>query len=348
MKLLTFTTTLRIGNSFCEESSWEISECGNWQKHYTDLHKSITQGLSPKRFLVSVPLKGGLADTIIGIVSQFLFALLTERAFLRLNLDFLDEVFVSPNINLNVSFVIPLLYQHMWNNECKEIKRNVVQFNNSNYYIMCATNNYTFMNHIYTATNFSTLPMDHRDIEVILFSSNRGRIISIFQNPFYRKTLLNYGLRPETCFACLFHYLFRIRNNTVCNTISCQNVKSALLQKKSEGVIIIGIQLRFPDITFLSNSFFYRRRKVAFSFYTKHFFDCANQYATSLESTQKYIFFLVSNSLLIRKIASRKYGKMLITDTTTMSSHTGKIFSYYITFIYQIVLLLSNIYHMNK
>jgi len=107
--------------------------------------------------------------------------------------------------------------------------------------------------------------MNDKDVDIVLFSSNRGRVISTFQNPYYQKLLLNYGLRPETCFSCLFHYLFRIKNNTICTSSSCQQIKSKLLEEKSKGTIIIGIQIRFPDITFISNTFFYSRRRVRFA-----------------------------------------------------------------------------------
>jgi len=107
-------------------------------------------------YLISVPFKGGLADTIIGIVTQFLFALLTDRAFLRVNLDFFDDVFLTPNINLNASFLPPVVYQQMWNNGCNDVKENIIRLNNLKYYIICTTNNYTYMNYIYSKTNFST------------------------------------------------------------------------------------------------------------------------------------------------------------------------------------------------
>jgi len=85
------------------ESNKEAS-CGTWQKSYRYLHHSILKNNVPARYVVSIPVRAGLADNLTGLVTQFLFALLTNRAFLRTSYEHsipLEEVFQSPRIELH-------------------------------------------------------------------------------------------------------------------------------------------------------------------------------------------------------------------------------------------------------
>jgi hypothetical protein len=45
------------------------------------LHQQMLAGERPPRYLVAVAVQGGLADRVVGIVTEFYFALLTGRAF---------------------------------------------------------------------------------------------------------------------------------------------------------------------------------------------------------------------------------------------------------------------------
>lgn len=59
----------------------EVQLCGSWQFHYSKLHKSIISGQQPGRYAISVPAPAGLSDRLVGLVTVFLYALLTNRAF---------------------------------------------------------------------------------------------------------------------------------------------------------------------------------------------------------------------------------------------------------------------------
>ena len=59
----------------------EASLCGSWQESYSKLHRSIISGKQPGRYAVSVPAPAGLSDRLVGLVTVFLYALLTDRAF---------------------------------------------------------------------------------------------------------------------------------------------------------------------------------------------------------------------------------------------------------------------------
>ncbi len=59
----------------------EGPKCGSWQTAYSQLHKSILSGEQPGRYAISVPAPAGLSDRLVGLVTVFLYALLTDRAF---------------------------------------------------------------------------------------------------------------------------------------------------------------------------------------------------------------------------------------------------------------------------
>ena len=59
----------------------EASICGSWQESYSKLHRSIVSGELPGRYAISVPAPAGLSDRLVGLVTVFLYALLTDRAF---------------------------------------------------------------------------------------------------------------------------------------------------------------------------------------------------------------------------------------------------------------------------
>jgi hypothetical protein len=56
-------------------------QCGSWQDGYIELHKDILSGKKPPRYAISVPDPAGLSDRLVGAVSVFYYALLTNRAF---------------------------------------------------------------------------------------------------------------------------------------------------------------------------------------------------------------------------------------------------------------------------
>lgn len=69
-----------------------VATCGwGWQERYMQLHADTVAGKRDGKFVVAIPVKAGLADVIHGYISAFLFALLTDRAFLILRVPRLDD-----------------------------------------------------------------------------------------------------------------------------------------------------------------------------------------------------------------------------------------------------------------
>ena len=59
----------------------EYAMCGTWQDSYSKLHRSLLSGKKPSRYAISIPAPAGLSDRLLGTVTVFLYALLTDRAF---------------------------------------------------------------------------------------------------------------------------------------------------------------------------------------------------------------------------------------------------------------------------
>jgi hypothetical protein len=96
----------------------EFERCGSWQEDYIHLHQQILAGECPPRYLVAVAVQGGLADRIVGIITEFYFALLTGRAFQITNahqaLPRFEGAFEAPFINWTRHINDPLtLTEHL-------------------------------------------------------------------------------------------------------------------------------------------------------------------------------------------------------------------------------------------
>ena len=91
-----------------DTNKWVQSNCGVWMSDYTKFHESMMYN-SSANYVISIAGRSGLTDTLVGMVTHFLYALLSKRIFLRLSfgkLPRLENVFSSPNINWT-SFDIP-------------------------------------------------------------------------------------------------------------------------------------------------------------------------------------------------------------------------------------------------
>lgn len=157
------------------------------------------------------------------------------------------------------------------------------------------------------------IPKGNKDVEVILFSGHRGRTFVIFRNRFHRQKLLAMGLRPETTFSCLFHYLFKLHPDA-CD-FSCSEIRNSLSLLGKQNVLRIAIQVRMKDSVFANES------SVSIDYAAAHFL-CAEQITKYLPKSQRWSYVFISNSLRLRQLAKEKFGSSLLTDTTTKPLHT--------------------------
>lgn len=213
------------------------SDCGTWQQDYTNLHNSILNHTSPRRYLIFVAPPQGLADRITGLVSSFIYALITRRAFVHTapnNTAGMEIAYELQNINslMPKEFIenqeylldIPKKGYPSYVNKTKKfgIYLNAGNTTVDTYRAMVGRNNYLFMR-----ANLRKVPYKHTNTEELYITMNRGYANRIFHNKHHKKEMYDYGLSPETTFKCVFDYLFKLKDNScgkLMNRILCSTV----------------------------------------------------------------------------------------------------------------------------
>ena len=77
--------------------------CGSWQNDYTVLHARILSGQASSRYAVAVAVEAGLTDNLVGVITSFFYAVLSDRAFqisTHSDLPDLADAYDFPNINI--------------------------------------------------------------------------------------------------------------------------------------------------------------------------------------------------------------------------------------------------------
>lgn len=143
------------------------------------------------------------------------------------------------------------------------------------------------------------------DADVWKVKGNLGVISILFDNPLYKRSLFDVGLRPEDAFGCALDYLF-VPSSAVRTYFAREfNVMTSSLLK-------VGIQARFGDSNLRGgNEGAYAEASLPS---VQHFFDCAQHLlAMYQQPEQGGIMLLVSDSLDVRLQASEVYGERLMT-----------------------------------
>lgn len=253
----------------------QMESCGTWQESYKRLHEAILSGNARQRYLVyqcdGDVNCGGLSDRMLGMVSTFLIALLTDRAWI-VNWDKpvpIETVFQSPSINwvYNQSdprFKRETVYSYnmiQWTRE--QIDADIIQRNLTTYFPHNVT-------HVYI---------------------NRGIIHRLFRSKLYAPILGSMGLRPHSAFSCLADFIFQ----PIPAARRLITQYAALLRHPS--IFSIGIQIRTGDPNMLRP---YMDRTSLKQF--NSFFSCASQLAQVYASPKQHIVYVViTDSARLRK-----------------------------------------------
>ncbi|CAG8445246.1 5053_t:CDS:2 [Funneliformis mosseae] len=256
------------------------SSCGSWQDNYSRLHENILSRNASQRYVSYIcddKIKcGGLANRILGMTSAFIFALLTNRAFLadwqtRLPL---EDIFNSPNIDWSYdSLNLPSDIREL---ETSEI--NIIDFD-------ARTLDEKFMLSNWTTKYPSSF---------IKFYSNRGMVIRSFDSKFYSQILKDMGLRPHTAFGCILDYLFL----PVPSAYSFITQYTSLFALSS--IFTVGIQIKSQNgLTSLQDY--------------KYYFDCADQLTQTYAAPhQKVIYYVVTDSVKLREEAVEELEHVVV------------------------------------
>jgi len=270
--------------------------CGlKWQQKYIDLHKSILNGDRPGKFIIAVPVHAGLADVMLGYVSTFLWALLTNSAFMIARVDrFWDNTtrhiefgyhspfinWIAPNIDAYLPCVLPPYPSII---PCKEEKIRMFKKGNiSSVVYVDAINGGT--------KNDFTNP----DNNVYIVVQNRGVTYDVMTNAQYNARLHEIGMTKRNIFPCIFNFLFKM-NPGVC-TNNCEKTLKALRinHRDDKNFIRIGLQIRY-------------------SAYSPGIFRCADSLIDLYKKQGKtVVLLLVSYKIDVQEAAKAKYGDVLL------------------------------------
>ncbi|CAJ0875622.1 11073_t:CDS:2 [Entrophospora sp. SA101] len=258
------------------------NSCGSWQEKYTKLHKEILNENASQRYVTYICDSkincGGLADRILGMASTFLFALLTDRAFLadwQVPLP-LDAIFTAPNID--------------WSYDSLNPSHTIRNLNTTELYII--DYDPQDIDYHFSLTNWTTRYPD----SFIKFYTNQGLIQQTFDSKYYSSKLKEIGLKPHTAFGCLMDYLFR----PVPPALSFIVQYTALFALPS--IFSVGIHIR------TGNTYEQTHSLQDYS----HFFRCADQLAQTYAPDKKAIYYLVTDSVKIRDEAYSKLDQVII------------------------------------
>ncbi|GAA5895382.1 hypothetical protein JCM5296_002392 [Sporobolomyces johnsonii] len=280
----------------------EVCEKGTWEDEYTALHAEMMRGEREPSLLEYACLKeegcGGFADRFLGMVSAFLYSILTKRAFTIAweQPSPFDLVFDSPYIDWSRPFsptsTTPLRTVHA-NQTLLDARKDIQAFN------WGAQQVDEFFPHF--VANYS----DGKDSPYLRLKMNRGVSIRSFHYPTIAPRLHSLGLRLTTAYSCLLNYLIRPKAAALAFITQYTSVFSL------PEYFVIGIQIRTGDASLISASDdVLNTVKVH-----KNYFTCAEQVAqTYAHPSQKVIYYLVSDSHALEEDALRAYpDKVVVT-----------------------------------
>lgn len=102
----------------------------NWKEQYSSDHYAIVTGKSAPKYLISIPVPYGLADRILGSITQLLIAILSRRAFMIADMDAIpsfDSIFETKrlkiHIRLNQSLLKPVRRHYNFNMSGNNIRK---------------------------------------------------------------------------------------------------------------------------------------------------------------------------------------------------------------------------------
>eukprot|EP01038_Epipyxis_sp_PR26KG_P012227 gene12227-16377_t len=300
------------------------------------LHHDILLGnILPNKQLISVAVEAGLADRLTGIVSSFYYALLSNRAFRMLSygsLPSFSSACDSPYINWDIKnysnefsedVIAPLKYTYkgvFGYTGDRSYNQSLVDTNL--YWPMYLTGMGDTATKMMVESNLSVYPQNKSHVPYIITSSNRGRSYRLFkENTFHKQELVQkYGFVNENaCFMCTFHYLFRPNKHVKSRFQSMWDILS------DKSLFKIGIQIRTGDHVFHQqhhdSSINNMKVENILSQYSSYF-KCAIEIEKEYQLTyQKVVWYVISESKILKSAISNYYGDKVITDKTTLLKH---------------------------
>ncbi|PSC68917.1 Proteophosphoglycan ppg4 [Micractinium conductrix] len=301
------------------ENADSISEaaCGTWQRDYAVQHATVLSGHAPPRFVASVAVQSGLADRVVGVMSQLMYALLSGRALQFASVDGLPDwavAFDSPHINWTAppfpeAVLEPLRnrykgvdgYRHFGDRNYSAAEVHTALYWPVYHFFLVRSD--PAIDAFFWDTDLTTQPHGHADVPYVMFASNRGRTYRLWENWHHRDALRQWGMHASDAVRCGFHFLFRPNQAT-------QAAMAAMATPMGRtDALKIGIQIRAGDTAFNASAEVSDLRQYQ---------EIEKQRRAP---GQPVIWYFISDSLALRRQAAARWPKKLLTDASSQPVH---------------------------
>lgn len=294
--------------------------CGVWQGDYIKLHKQMLEGSRPAYYLVSVLPDSGLADRLNGVITGFVMALLTGRAFQIAapwgNLRGMEQAYDSPYINWTRDTDLQQITDNLVHNAeiaeryRTELGSQLGKFGFSELWTpfppLISSEHQKVLYH-------SNLSLAIGASETVFVFADRGGTVRLFDNPYHRKQLIQLGMRPDTLHGCVMDFLFRPKRNIL------DSLAPTTARLPAAEGLTIGIQIRVGDHVFDSGG-----DPTSMMTQYRAFFRCAEELEKSFAvAGQQVVWLLISDSSALRSGAEQKYGEKLVVTQGLRLEHSS-------------------------
>lgn len=301
---------------FLDDKSAAICGSTDWYKQYVQRHHDMRAGKIPTKYFISFPVKAGLADMILGYISGFLWSLLTERVFLILRVDDIDNLCNQRTIEFGLdyrfanwsSFSIPksdyacMMAPYPEKVACEDPSKISIQYTNGTW--SPASNTLKHMPKVnngfrseFRDHDMTKFPDNVHDANILMFSSNWGISYNALHNPFHHDFLTQkMGFTEQNLFPCLFEFLFKMKPEVCIEGCKTTEEKLHSLGKSDKKTLRIGIHVREENAQEAPEHF--------------HCADMITQEATARGLNVVYL--LVTASKKLQEKMSEQYGAKLL------------------------------------
>ena len=288
----------------------KLAQCGTWQHNYTTFHHTQMSykalGGKPPRMLIFKSPNSGVTDRLMGLITGFYAAVLSQRVFL------VTDWWTYRDVQVDLSHA--LAWAHI----------NLTLPGDMEAHIRPPRSEYVHLNYINSEPLFSPKADAQQKIDIttlfstaandstILYESNRGNTLALLQA---RGAVL--GIHPPYGLYCAFHFLFSPKPEVV------DIMRPLYAALSDEHVVKLGLQIRSGDHGYS----FPTTTTIGSQPYFGNFFSCAQTVETSLKQQlppeqRPHKLFLISDSKSLKIDAALMYPGLL-TDTANTPMHVG-------------------------
>eukprot|EP01116_Phalansterium_solitarium_P014015 TRINITY_DN3150_c0_g1_i1.p1 TRINITY_DN3150_c0_g1~~TRINITY_DN3150_c0_g1_i1.p1 ORF type:complete len:471 (-),score=103.10 TRINITY_DN3150_c0_g1_i1:384-1796(-) len=277
-----------------EDRAADSALCGTWQDEYRIVHGGphadfATNGRKYSAFQCRAgEVCGGIADRILGMMTGFMFAIMTNRTFV-LDLFIPGFPYTYHNVPPNGGDLVPALgTRGDWG---------------SDYVMVDILHWASITKQFLMETDLNT----HYPQRLVVWRGNRGAVIPMFSNPHHKAALQRTGLRPEVAWGCMFNFLMRPRPEVL---LEHEKDTAAL---RDPTTFVIGMHIRAGDENIGKTPANATRLADGRTLDNwQSWLDCAFELEHSIAGGRPTRWYFLSDSLTLRQMVVNRYGNKTI------------------------------------